>query len=423
MISLKLSLVVEEMENIGTGDKVAINIYSNEVLKFNEYCPDDEIVDTFNKLDEHGDRYILLPNQYELNESKIVVDFIESLTNDEHKYMLKKAFTGTGAFRRFKDKLLYFGIRDDWFKYRHEAYIIKAKNFLECHKISYVDDLDPNVETDLEAFYFDKFMEVINENPDLVDVLDIDHELGDDVFFMAQRMLAHLAAQLAESLGINQYYNDELGMKILNYLNIDDYENAFVLLAEECCHAYIEVTVKWSEAPSLLNRKLLIPIKSNVNELMVAVLASLRIRGNHLFALYTDYAKFAFEDELITDCYSGDRLLASLLKDSKKVKLIYDFGENYEFEIKLCKKVYIKDPKLNAHQVIVTKASGYSILEDNKQLLLDSIQNNNIKNLGFDFFDAKIEELKRSVLSEYFCLYDEFYKQYSYETDEDDDFF
>jgi hypothetical protein len=54
---------------------------------------------------------------------------------------------------------------------------------------------------------------------------------------------------------------------------------------------------------------------------------------------------------------------------------------------------------------------------------LDSIQNNNIKNLGFDFFDAKIEELKRSVLSEYFCLYDEFYKQYSYETDEDDDFF
>lgn len=54
--------------------------------------------------------YIPLPDQYDIDEYRIMEEFIYQLPSGENQDILDGAIRGRGAFRRFKDKLYDLGM-------------------------------------------------------------------------------------------------------------------------------------------------------------------------------------------------------------------------------------------------------------------------------------------------------------------------
>ena len=66
--------------------------------------------------------YIPLPNQYDIDEYRIMEAFIYQLPSGENQDILDREIRGRGAFRRFKDKLYDLRLEQQWYKYRDDAY-------------------------------------------------------------------------------------------------------------------------------------------------------------------------------------------------------------------------------------------------------------------------------------------------------------
>ena len=64
--------------------------------------------------------YLALPDQYDLDEYRMMEDFSISLSDQDVGNRLHRAIKGRGAFRRFKDAINRFGIEDDWYRFRDE---------------------------------------------------------------------------------------------------------------------------------------------------------------------------------------------------------------------------------------------------------------------------------------------------------------
>ena len=101
------------------------------------YCPNngnvvfiDVIGSDFSDEDDEDDEddeylsgdYIRLPTQYEIHEYEMMEDFTEQYPDKKTEIALLNALHGRGAFRRFKDTLIYLGIREEWFTFRNREY-------------------------------------------------------------------------------------------------------------------------------------------------------------------------------------------------------------------------------------------------------------------------------------------------------------
>jgi hypothetical protein len=86
--------------------------------------------------------YLKLPSRFEIHEYEIMERFCLSYPNRKVSDILLRKIRGSGAFRRFKDTIYQYGIEDDWFQYRDEAYKEIAIAWLESHGIAYADDMN-----------------------------------------------------------------------------------------------------------------------------------------------------------------------------------------------------------------------------------------------------------------------------------------
>ena len=83
--------------------------------------------------------YIPLPGQYDINEYRIMEEFIYELPEGKNQDVLARTIQGRGAFRRFKDKLYDLNLEKHWYQYRDEAYEKIARQWCERHKIDIVE--------------------------------------------------------------------------------------------------------------------------------------------------------------------------------------------------------------------------------------------------------------------------------------------
>ena len=75
-------------------------------------------MDEFDEL--YGTRFIGLPNKYDINEYRMMEDFIEALPeNIQGEFYI--AINGRGAFRRFKDMAIYKGVEKQWYAFKDQA--------------------------------------------------------------------------------------------------------------------------------------------------------------------------------------------------------------------------------------------------------------------------------------------------------------
>ena len=89
-----------------------------------------------------SDDYLQLPSRFDIHEYEIMERFCFSISDEKISDVLLSKIHGSGAFRRFKDTVYQYGIEENWFKYRDEAYKEIAVSWLESHGFDYVDDMN-----------------------------------------------------------------------------------------------------------------------------------------------------------------------------------------------------------------------------------------------------------------------------------------
>ena len=138
----KLSLIIEGMDRSNVDEKYYLNIKNSRAFVSTESGI--FYIDNVEKIDEdilYTDDIISLPGQYEINEYKIIKDFIETIKDEQTKNQLLIVIQGNGAFRRFKDSCVNYGIINDWYKFRHTAYYELAKEWCTWNNIEFIDDV------------------------------------------------------------------------------------------------------------------------------------------------------------------------------------------------------------------------------------------------------------------------------------------
>jgi hypothetical protein len=87
------------------------------------------------------DDYLSLPSQFDIHEYEIMERFCLSLEDERLSDELLYQIRGSGAFRRFNEAIYRYGIEQDWFQFKEQAYGEIAIAWLEDHGIAYINDL------------------------------------------------------------------------------------------------------------------------------------------------------------------------------------------------------------------------------------------------------------------------------------------
>ncbi len=90
---------------------------------------------------EFSGDYLMLPDSFEIHEYQIMQDFCSTILNENTSGLFLDMLHGSGAFRRFKDLIYRYGIENDWFAYKEQAYKKIAIAWLEGESLAYRDDM------------------------------------------------------------------------------------------------------------------------------------------------------------------------------------------------------------------------------------------------------------------------------------------
>ena len=121
---MKMSALMEAIEMASDLGTYYYDFDKQECIYLSEdsWDWDEEDKEIAELIEMEWDRFIRLPGKYEIHEYRIMEDFIEELDNQRLQTELYRAIQGRGAFRRFKDKIRYSGIEQQWYDYQNNAY-------------------------------------------------------------------------------------------------------------------------------------------------------------------------------------------------------------------------------------------------------------------------------------------------------------
>ena len=138
---VKLEDIIEAMEFANMETEYYYDTHNEKVLMlFDGMVDGEDNPELFEDIKEgFVEDYIPLPGQYDINEYRIMEEFIYELPAGKNQDVLARTIQGRGAFRRFKDKLYDLNLEKQWYQYREEAYEKIARQWSERHKIDIVE--------------------------------------------------------------------------------------------------------------------------------------------------------------------------------------------------------------------------------------------------------------------------------------------
>lgn len=96
-----------------------------------------EDIERAREIEGGSDRYVALPDQYEIHEYRALDGFASEHPDPEISDALLDAIGGRGAFRRFKDTVFELGVQEEWNKYRRAFLERIARLWCEENQIPY----------------------------------------------------------------------------------------------------------------------------------------------------------------------------------------------------------------------------------------------------------------------------------------------
>lgn len=134
-MKVKLDDIINALEfaNSGIDSNAYFNPKTKEIIYIDEFSDMSE--------DEKEDIYdscINLPTKYEIDEYNMMEEFIETIEDERLYNQLYISINGKGAFRRFKDTCINYGIIDDWYKFKNDQYKNIAIKWCTENNIDYI---------------------------------------------------------------------------------------------------------------------------------------------------------------------------------------------------------------------------------------------------------------------------------------------
>jgi len=129
-----LNRVTGELIYIGYDELLAAETGEHESL-----C-DPDVLELAKKMLAEEDNYVLLPDQYMINEYQIMERFAMSLPNPVLSDKVLSVMRGRGAFHRFKDIIANLRLEQDWYDYLEREFKEIAIDWCEEHNIEYKDE-------------------------------------------------------------------------------------------------------------------------------------------------------------------------------------------------------------------------------------------------------------------------------------------
>jgi len=155
---VSLRHVVDGLQMVSSDTRAYLNRITGELTNLNvaeldlmEMAEEENVEDGpdwqreyYRKMEEilSSDDYLVLPDSFEIHEYKIMQDFCYTIPDDNTSGLFLDMLHGSGAFRRFKDLIYRYGIENDWFAYKDQAYKQIAITWLEREGIAYRDDME-----------------------------------------------------------------------------------------------------------------------------------------------------------------------------------------------------------------------------------------------------------------------------------------
>ncbi|MBE6126181.1 MAG: GNAT family N-acetyltransferase [Erysipelotrichaceae bacterium] len=128
-----MSLAIERVKSaLYDVDQQTDIVYLPDLDRF-VYREDDEDID----LDNYDGEIIPLPDHYDINNYRMMQDFMEEETTGEIQNWLRNSLIGKGAFRRFRATCERFGITNDWYRYEEKCYENIAVYWCEQNGLEY----------------------------------------------------------------------------------------------------------------------------------------------------------------------------------------------------------------------------------------------------------------------------------------------
>ena len=93
-------------------------------------------------IDLMDDRYIKLPDRYEINEYRMLKEFASAADDPEIRQALLESIDKKSAFVSFKDKVRELGVEQHWYHFRDECYRQIAIEWCSECGIDYIEKLE-----------------------------------------------------------------------------------------------------------------------------------------------------------------------------------------------------------------------------------------------------------------------------------------
>lgn len=141
MKTVPLERIIEAVEMADDNSLLFLDIETLDTVFIGDEIIDGENYEEIEALIENNrDRFLKLPTKYDIHEYSIMEDFIYSLESGEANNQLAGAIKGKGAFRRFKDTVLRYGLEKQWYAFRDSAYRDIAIRWCKDYDLMYTEN-------------------------------------------------------------------------------------------------------------------------------------------------------------------------------------------------------------------------------------------------------------------------------------------
>lgn len=160
MVKIKLSEIIEYFEIASGIESVYFNKKTDQRIYYSESTGEIFLTDPntskekeldedeFDYITEEDNNWVKFPEQYEVNNWKIMEEFCYQIEDENLKTEALNAIHGNGAFRRFKNLISKREQLDEWNKYQEKEYKRIAIEWCEKNSIKYIDDENGNAESE-----------------------------------------------------------------------------------------------------------------------------------------------------------------------------------------------------------------------------------------------------------------------------------
>jgi len=138
-VTVNIESIADAMEATMDGWEQYLNMETGEIVSLSDGTwidRDDEDEALAEEIDTTN-KYVRLPNQYEIHEYEIMEEFAYATPNPRYQEKLIRVLRGRKPYRNFKDAIYCLGISESYYAWRLITLCKKAKNWCEENEVPY----------------------------------------------------------------------------------------------------------------------------------------------------------------------------------------------------------------------------------------------------------------------------------------------